>query len=781
MVTSRISIGWVILAISASALWAQPASRPAQPDLGRLGLADKEIEAAIARGDFPGAVLLVGTSKRDVHLKAYGNRALLPATRSMETSTLFDMASLSKPVGCATSVMLLIERGKIDPKQPVAKYLPAFGANGKEAITVEHLLLHRGGLIPDNPLADYKDGPDKAWERICALKPLRPVGQSFWYTDVGFITLGKLVEAVDGRPLDKFAREEIFAPLGMSETYYRVPEALRERAAPTEQRDGRWMLGEVHDPRAYALGGVAGHAGLFSTAQDLARYCRMILGEGQLDGKRVLKPETVALMLKPRALEDGTGVRTYGWDAATGFSSARGDRFASGTTAGHTGFTGTMVWIDPVNDCFVIFLTNRVHPDGKGNVAVRRRVATYAAEALLGPGPATELARGLDGRRNTLGAATPVLCGIDVLKRDGFKALDGRKIAIVTNHTGRDREGNRVVDLLAGAKNLDVVCLFSPEHGLYGKLDEKVGHGVDEKTGLKVYSLYGETRRPTAEMLKGVDTLVFDIQDVGARFYTFISTMGLCMEEAAKNKLRMVVLDRPNPITGLIVEGPIADKMPFSFTAYGPLPVSHGMTIGELAQLFNGEFGVKCDLTVIQCEGWKRAMWFDETGLTWLNPSPNMRNVTQALLYPGVCLLEQTNVSVGRGTDQPFEVLGAPWVNGPRLAAALNAAKLPGVRFVPIEFTPNASKHANKPCQGVYIIVTERNAFSPVLTGVTIAWHLEKLFGADFQQEGVGRLLHNPDALAAIFAAEDPARVPATWAKPLAKFKEARAKHLIYE
>jgi uncharacterized protein YbbC (DUF1343 family) len=374
-----------------------------------------------------------------------------------------------------------------------------------------------------------------------------------------------------------------------------------------------------------------------------------------------------------------------------------------------------------------------------------------------------------------------VLCGIDVLKRDGFGALDGRKVALITNQTGRDREGNRIVDLLHEAGNVDLVRLFSPEHGLYGVLDEKVGHGTDEKTGLKVYSLYGDTRRPTPEMLDGVDTLVFDIQDIGTRYYTYISTMGNCMEEAAKQKIRMVVLDRPNPIRGTLVDGPIAEKEFFGFTAFGPLPMVHGMTVGELAKMFNTEYRINCDLVVVACEGWKRDMWFDATNLTWINPSPNMRNLTQATLYPCVGILEATNLSVGRGTDQPFEQLGAPWIDGRKLAAALNDAALSGLRFVPIEFTPKSNVHKDKRCEGVYIIVTDRDAIEPVRSGLTIAWQLKRLFGEKFEIDKVVRLLQNRKMLEALKTTEDPMALPASWADELRQFTDKRKKYLIYE
>jgi uncharacterized protein YbbC (DUF1343 family)/CubicO group peptidase (beta-lactamase class C family) len=735
---------------------------PGPADFSRT---DALIETAIERGLAPGAVLLAGHGDEIVYRKAYGARSVEPRREAMTVDTVFDLASLTKPVGCATSIMMLAERGKLRVEDPVGKYLPAFAANGKQNITIEQLLLHRGGLIADNAIEDYANGLDEAIKRVMNLSPVVEPGTKFIYTDVGYIVLGEVVRAVSGRPLEQFAREEIFAPLRMTDAGYRPAEALASRMAPTERREGRWMVGEVHDPRAYALGGVAGHAGVFGTADDLARYCRMILDGGQLDGTRILSEATVSAMTAPRPMPDGSDVRTYGFDVDTPYSSPRGDRFPRGTSFGHTGFTGTMFWMDPATRAFVVLLTNSVHPTGKGNViALRRYVSTAVAEALIGPAP-----------------VPAVMSGIDVLKRDGFKQLQARRVAVVTNHSGRDREGNRTVDLLKNAPGVTLVRIFSPEHGLFGVLDEKVGHGVDEKTGLKVYSLYGETRRPTAEMLQGIDTIVFDIQDIGARFYTYISTMGLCMEEAAKHEVRMVVLDRPNPNSGLIVEGPVAQQKHASFICYGPMPVSHGMTVGELAKFFNTEMKVGCELEVIPMEGWTRSMWWDETGWAWVNPSPNIRNPTQSLLYPGIGLLETSNLSVGRGTDQPFEIFGAPWVDGRLLAAALNKERIPGLRFVPITFTPKASKFANEECQGVYVVVSDRRYVSPVNAGVTIAWHLERLFGDKFDLDAVGKMLHNDDALKAIQQATDPARVPAAWRKELDAFKRVREKYLLYK
>ncbi len=368
-----------------------PTSTPAPMpfNLAHMKYADGAIEDAIASRKTPGAVLLVGCGDNVVYLKAYGNRAVEPDAVPMTTDTVFDLASMTKPMATATSILILAERGKIDLRAPVAKYIPEFGQNGKDKITVEQLLLHRGGLIADNPMKDYEDGPQLAMQRIWALKPRSEPGTKFVYTDVGPIVLGELVRRVSGKRLDEFARDEVFEPLGMTETSFApLDEDRLKRTAPTEKRDGTFMLGEVHDPRSYALGGVAGHAGLFGTAEDVSRWCRMLINGGELDGKRILSADTVAEMTKMRCLPDGTGCRGYGVDIDSSFSSCRGERFAPGTTFGHTGYTGTMFWVDPVNKVYFILLTNRVHPDGKGDVKeLRSTVATVVAEALLGPAP----------------------------------------------------------------------------------------------------------------------------------------------------------------------------------------------------------------------------------------------------------------------------------------------------------------------------------------------------------------------------------------------------------
>jgi uncharacterized protein YbbC (DUF1343 family)/CubicO group peptidase (beta-lactamase class C family) len=778
-----------------------------------LAYLDDAIEAEIARKQLPGAVVVVGRQGKLVWRRAYGKRALEPQQEAMTTDTIFDLASLTKVVATATSVMILVERGLIRLGDPVARYIPEFAQAGKQSITVEQLLIHRSGFMPDNDIKDYEQGPEQAMLNIWKLAPIAAPGTKFIYSDVNFIVLAELVKRVSGKPLDQFAAENIFRPLGMKDTGFKPDAALKPRIAPTEKRGGaqlvpstgektegeeHWMRGEVHDPRSYLLGGVAGHAGLFSTADDLAIYCQMILNRGEYQGQRILSPLTVARMTQPREVGGNGGDgnwRALGWDYYTSYSANRGDLFPVGSF-GHTGFTGTGIWIDPASETFIVFLSNRVHPrldadpSKRADVtALRGRVASIVAASIvappfaLGDGASDILAKARNEQpspNRRVAQSTQVLNGIDVLIKENFAALKGRRVGLITNHTGRDRDGNSTIDILFKAPDVKLVALFSPEHGIRGVLDEKVADSVDEKTKLPIYSLYGETRKPTPQMLQGIDTLVFDIQDIGARFYTYTSTMGLALEVAAQQKLRFVVLDRVNPINGVDVEGPLADADKLSFVAHHQIPVRHGMTEGELAQLFNKERGLNADLQIIRVQDWRREQWYDETGLVWISPSPNMRSLTEATLYTGVCLLEPTNVSVGRGTNTPFEVIGAPWIDGRKLAAALNQANLPGVRFVPLRFKPTASVHKDVDCGGVNLIITNRAEFEPVLTGLEMIAQLFKLYPREFDWNKLPRLLVNQAVFEAIKQGADGRALKQVYAQDLESYRAIRRKYLLY-
>jgi uncharacterized protein YbbC (DUF1343 family) len=731
-------------------------------DSGRLQEIDRIVAEGLNSKRMCGCVVLIGRREKVVLFRAYGYRQVEPSRVEMTTDTVFDLASLTKPIATATSVMILVEQGKLRLQDRVANYIAEFGQAGKQDVTVFQLLTHQGGLVPDNPLADYADGPEKAWQRIFAVGLQHPPGSKFVYSDVGYLVLGELVRRISGKSVHEFSRDKIFRPLGMSETGY-LPEArLRRRTAPTEKRNGTWIQGEVHDPRAYMLGGVAGNAGLFSTAEDLAVYAQMMLRGGQFAGVRIFRQETVDAMTRPYHVSGG--FRGLGWDIQTGYSSNRGRSFSS-RAFGHGGFTGTVMWMDPELELFVIFLSSRLHPDGKGSVnPLAGRIGTVAADAVK------------DRPRHV------VLTGIDVLQRDGFRLLAARRVGLITNQTGINREGVTTARLLHEAANVTLVALFSPEHGPQGKLESSpIADSRDLETGLPVHSLYGKTRKPTPEMLQGIDTLVFDIQDVGTRFYTYISTLGYAMEEAARRGIRFVVLDRPNPIGGVDVDGPVLDAGRESFVGYHCIPVRHGMTVGELARMFNAERHLNLDLLVVRLEGWRPKRFFDATGLRWVNPSPNMRSLTEALLYPGVGLLETTNLSVGRGTDTPFEILGAAWLDGERLEHVLNRTGLPGVRFRAVSFTPEASIFQGRRCQGVTIKITDREAFNPLRTGFEIARQLRLLYPQAWQADGYDRLLGNQQVFEAVLAGKSVAEIESIYRPALKDFLRRRARFLLYD
>ena len=750
----------------------------------KLAEMDAAIRQSVADRQCPGAVLWLERNGAEYH-HAYGRRALVPVEELMTEDTIFDAASLTKVIACTPAVMLLIERGRIELDGRVQAYIPEFSGEGKEAITIRQLLTHTSGLRPDISTQPPWSGYDTAIRMACAEKPLAPPGTSFRYSDINFFLLGEVVRRVSGSKLNEFVAREIYQPLKMSDTGY-LPDASRlPRIAPTEKVGTNILRGTVHDPTARYMGGVAGHAGLFTTAADLARYARMLLNRGELDGVRIFKPETVDLMTGVQTPDPIPARRGLGWDIDSGYSRPRGKIFPLGSY-GHTGFTGTALWIDPFSRTFWIFLSNRVHPDGQGSVlALEGALANLAAQAVVGfnfsyvpgalpPRPAEESAPA-----QALLKTVQTLDGIDVLARQKFAPLKGLRLGLVTNHTGHDRRRTPTIDLLQAAAGGQLKVLFSPEHGIRGVLDEKIGDGTDEKTGLPIYSLYGARLAPEPDQLKDLDALVFDIQDIGCRFYTYIATLGNCLEAAAKAGLKCFVLDRANPINGVDVEGPV-HRGPSTLTAFHAIPLRSGMTIGELARMFNVERGFNADLTVIPLEGWTRDLWFDQTELPWTNPSPNMRNLTEAMLYPGVGLLESA-VSVGRGTDTPFEIVGAPYVDDRKLAAEMNRAGLAGVRFVPVRFTPQASVFKDQACGGVYIVVTDRDALAPVDVGIGLALTLQRLYPGEFALEKVEHLLQHPPTINAIRAGKTLTDIKQLWAGDLDEFKKRRERFLLYK
>lgn len=784
-----------------------PSARSRSVNDPRLTELDSVMQAAIEKDEIPGGVLLVSHDGRVVWRKAYGSRAILPNREAMTGDTIFDLASLTKVFATTACVMKLVEQGKLRLNDPAVRYLPELGTVGataeKNQITLRQLLTHTAGFAPDptdtNIPAGWA-GTEPLLQEIYAEPLTAPPGARFVYSDTGFILLGEIVRRVSGVPLNEFAEQEIFAPLGMKETRFLPMQEWIPRIAPTEEIDlpagakagsglGHVLRGVVHDPRARQMGGVAGHAGLFSTVDDLAIFCNMLLADGRAaNGKRIFDAATIHLMTTPQQPPWVPSKRGLGWDIDSAYSAPRGELFPIGLY-GMTGFTGTEVWIDPASRTYILMLTNSVHPAQRPAISsLRSRVSTVVAAAFgVGQtqGSASSISRAAGAVNRTYdleGLAAPghTLTGIDVLEQENFATLAGKHVGLITNQTGMDRNGRSTIDILAHAPGMKLVALFSPEHGIRGTEDEKVSSSTDAATGLPIYSLYGATQRPTDEMLGGIDALVFDIQDAGVRFYTYITTMAYAMEAAARHHVAFYVLDRPDPLGGEAMEGPVLDKDKLSFVGYFPMPVRMGMTLGEMARMFNEENHIGCDLHVVAMKNWSRRQWFEETGLPWTPPSPNLRSLDAAVLYPGLEILQNAGISVGRGTDAPFQMFGAPWIHATELSDALNARYVPGVRFVPVRFTPTGGLYKGQMCEGAALVITDRLSVHSMLMGFEIAAALAKLYPDTFQVEKLMLLTGNAAAIGRLEHGDSPNRIFSDEDAGLEAFEAVRVKYLIY-
>lgn len=787
----------------------------------RFSSIDEIVNQAVADHQIPGAVVIVGHNGRVVYRRAFGMRSLEPGKEEMTLDTVFDMASLTKPLMTATAAMQLYEQGKFSVNDPVAKYLPEFAANGKGDITIRDLLTHYSGLPPDLPLTDPWEGKQTGYKLAFAIAPLRPAGVRFQYSDINFIVLGALVERIAGTSLDEYALRHIIRPLGLTHTRFLPPESWIPRIAPTQWEHGAaasgvpasktfpgdvMLRGVVHDPTSRRMGGVAGHAGLFSDGDDVAIYAQNLLDRlAGRPSKFPLSRTVLEKMVAPEQPATGTALRGFGWDIDSPYSSNRGTLFPVGSF-GHTGFTGTSLWIDPGSDTYVIVLANSVHPNGPKSVtALRGRIADVAAVALnihadggLLAARVTGYNESLSGMRRWEARNAEIKTGIDVLESDRFAELGalarrhgGRlRLGLLTNQSGVDVQGRRTIDVLArdaasAVPGLTLTTLFSPEHGISGSYDQPgVPSSTDAATGLPIVSLYGSTaaeRRPSLETLHNLDTVVIDLQDAGVRFYTYETVLRYFLEAAAKSGTEIVVLDRPNPVNGAFVQGPPSDPGAESYVDSMPIPVRHGMTLGELARYDNQQLHLNAPLTVVAMKGWQRGDWYDSTGLPWVNPSPNLRDMDEVTLYPALGLIESTNVSVGRGTDTPFKQFGAPWIDGRVLAQFLNRRDLPGVRFYAAEFTPaKPYPYAGQLCHGVRILVIDRNVLDAPELGVEIASALRHLYADQFQLQKMNTLLANRAVLDAIAAGQDPQHIAEGWRVDVDAFEQRRRPALLY-
>ncbi len=913
-----------VLALFALTSFAQP------PGSLRIALAKEQqapdftpvstlIDQAIAEKKLPGAVVLIGHDNKVVFEHAYGNRALEPTIEPMTEDTIFDMASLSKVLVTTTAILELYDQHKLDLDAPVARYLPEFAQNGKGDITVRELLTHYSGLPADVDLQDDWGlaKPDKAEgiRRAMASVPYGPPGLTFKYSDINFITLGVLVEYVSGQRLEDYATSNIFRPLGMGDTTYRSeyctcdepPPFGHEPAkgtsssaggacsknicrteaspliAPTAHDDqgtaatnpdfDHLLRGTVHDPTTRRMGGVAGHAGVFSTAHDLSLFAQALLDKllhntgpfpvSQATLKMAVSPNEPATAVNTATIftpsgETTKGVASHGlgWDLNTAYSRPRGSIFPITTRThagsfGHTGFTGTSLWVDPTSDTYVILLSNAVHIPHSGPIShLRADVATAAAKALglgavddvpvearLSPPIAAGAAGGL---RQEVGSRyvpwsdvdrAHVQLGIDTLEQTHFAALKtlasqhgGRlKIGLLSNQSSLDSHNNRTIDILAHAgPELELTTLFAPEHGLFAHQDtEHLTAETDPTTHIPVISLYGpkaSDKHPKQSDLKQLDAVVIDLQDAGTRFWTYETLTGYFLEACSQARIPVVILDRPNPFGGVAVQGPTSDQGVENYTDFMPLPLRHGLTLGELARYFNANAvqadylpipldarataigdptagnqekpqatraGLHAELIVIPIENWRRAELWPETRLPWTAPSPNLRSATAAILYPGVGLTEQTNVSVGRGTETPFENLGAPWIDAQELATYLTARKIPGIEITPVHLTiaddANHYPFHGQTIPAIHFQVTDPVQFDSPEFGIELLGALHHLYPAQFKLDLCKNLLANAATLAALKAGSDPRNIVRTWTSGIQSFEQARKPYLLYQ
>ncbi len=614
----------------------------------------------------------------------------------MRVDALFDLASVTK-LFTAAAVLRLVDMGRLGLDEPVDRLLPELAQRG---ITVRHLLAHTAGLRSVDSLSGYDADRRATVARVLRGAPEAPVG-TYRYSDLGYLALGELVSRALGKPYDEALRDLVLAPLGLEARFNPGP---NDRVVPTERAPRRGnpapiIHGEADDPRAWRLGGVAGHAGLFASADDLAVFAEALLG-----ARPLLSDRTRALFSVPLALRDGHG-RTVRRSLVADMQSRLSDGWST-QSFGHGGYTGTWIWIDPVQDLYLIVLASRVHPDGGGRTGPLRAALSRAVTAA---------------RSRLRPPSSGATClGIDVLRAQGFGPLVGQRVALLTNDAARARDGARTWELLRDAPGVSLVRVFTPEHGLRA---DREGHVPDtEVDGVEVRSLFGPQRILDPAKLRDVDVVVVDLQDVGARFYTYGATLGTVLEATAEAGVDVMVLDRPNPIGGDVVAGPVLQPEWRSFVNYQPgWPVRHGLTLGELARLLRLERALSVDLTVVPLEGWQRPWRWPETGLRWVPSSPNLRTPTQVLLYPGVALLEGTNVSVGRGTDRPFEQIGAPWLNVAALIEAVPPETLEGVRLSATRFRPRVGPYRRRWCRGVAIEVTDPGRVRPVRLGLGLA------------------------------------------------------------
>lgn len=704
----------------------------------------------------PGAVVYVADLDQTHVHEARGFRQLIPEKQPARKDTLYDLASLTKVVATTTAILLLRDGGQLRLRQPVTDFVPEHAFDG---MTPYHLLTHTAGFIPWKPYYETETSVE-AMLALAAREGIeaRP-GLRSRYSDFGYMLLGLIVETVAKERFDAFCRKEIFEPLGMARTAFRPPDDWKENVAATE--DCPWrkrvIVGEVHDQNAWAAGGVAGHAGLFSTAEDLATFCRALLGG------RILREGTVEEMtrldLVPNYPWQGLGWQLDPWrDKATGYLPSR---FAFG----HTGWTGTSMWLDRSTNLFAILLANTCHPSAASrNNPEFRRIVHDAIAARFYP------------------RTTNTHTGLSRVMKEDFNAVNGKRVALLTHYAAVDMLRRPILDVLNMAPDMDLRLLYSPEHGLHGQA-EAGAHVAGQSGPVPVISLYGERHAPTAEELAQVDLFVVDLQDVGARYYTYGMTLKRCLEACAAAKTPVLVLDRPNPLGGDALEGPVAE-ITNSDVSWGAVPIRHGMTIGELARFFEQTElrGKGLDLSVQYLDNWAPDRMHHQCALPWVPPSPNIPAAEAALLYVGTCLFEGTNLNEGRGTPTPFALIGAPWVNADAIVQELQPLETPGLRVEPVEYTPepipgkaSSPRFSGETCRGVRLTIERPHEVRAFTTACALIQALRKHHPTEFAFNNFfNTLAGGPDLRRRLEAGEDALAIEAAYEPARVAFNETR-------
>jgi uncharacterized protein YbbC (DUF1343 family)/CubicO group peptidase (beta-lactamase class C family) len=721
-------------------------------------LLERALKDAVTASKVPGAVAYVGNLDSTFFHGAAGARQIVPKALPAKKDTPYDLASLTKVVATTTSIMLLYEKGDIELDAPVSEYLPipAF-----RKFTIRHCMTHTAGLHPGMPLYKDANSLNEMLQRYSSVELTWTPGSRRRYSDVGFMILGRVVELVGRQPLNLFAKKHIFDPLKMAHTSFNPPKEWADTCAATE--DCKWrggvIVGKVHDENAYAVGGVSGHAGLFSTAPDLATFCRAFMsGE-------ILKASTIAKMTKlgqtPFYPWQGLGWKIDPWTCGSeGFLPSR-------SAIGHTGWTGTCIWMDLKKGLFSILLANTCHPSRNSHDTKMLRHDFHAAIAR----------EYYPNTSNTHG-------GLDRLVWDEFEPVKKKRIAVLANQSSVDQLGRPILDVLALEPTVRVCMAYSPEHGFRGTAE--AGEHVNSEAGkVPIISLYGKQKAPTPEELAKIDLFVADLQDVGVRCYTYMATLFRCLEACADAKKPVLLLDRPNPICGDIVEGPISE-MPLSITCYAPIPTRHAMTPGELALFFQKNMlrGKRLDLTVYELDGWSRNLFFDQCALPWVPTSPNIPTAETALAYAGMCLFEATNLNEGRGTETPFYIVGAPWLDAAAAVKALRKGEKAGFTittglYVPKAIPSKASdpRYKGKSCKGVFIKIDDPRTARPFELALALLRVINRLHPDKCPIDGsIDTLIGSPEVRKALASGGSVSAIIEHYAPALEQFDKTRPK-----